>query len=220
MDSDMFSHEPPKGVYKGMIPFWISHSTMLSVLWPERLSQTSNARNGGKSLGSGGGLSSPIRHSSHTARFVSGSKAIAGGSLARISLNSCFSQGWRTALVQLVTPLMRTSPVRRVKQCQDLGCAIANILVRVTVGLALGCPRFPAIGNGLEWPGFIFGPDAQAEGFAAAIGKLDQVFFPSVSGSVTSTTPSLRLRGTVPVLHQVRSFCQVQPASCNTHQIV
>jgi len=108
----------------------------------------------------------------------------------------------------------------RVKQCQNLGYAISNILVGVTVRLALGCPRFPAIGNSSERPCFIFCPDAQAKRLTNAIGKLDQVFFPTVSGSVTSTTPSLRLRDTVPVLHQVRSFCQVQPASCNTHQIV
>ena len=112
MDSDIFNHEPPNGVYKGMIPFWISHSTMLGVLWPERLSQINNARNGGKSLGSGGGLSNPVRQISHSARLDSGSRSLAGGSSARISLHSCLSQGWRTALVQLVTPLTRTCQVR------------------------------------------------------------------------------------------------------------
>lgn len=111
MDSDILSHEPPKGVYRGMTPFWISHSTMLGVLWPERLSQINNARRGGRSLGSGTGLSSPMRQISHTARLVSGAKSIAGGSTARISLHCCFSQGWRTALVQLVTPLIRTCPL-------------------------------------------------------------------------------------------------------------
>jgi len=66
----------------------------------------------------------------------------------------------------------------------------------------------------------IFRPDTQTQPLADCVRLLDQVFFPSASGSRTSTTPSLRLRVTVPVLHHVRSFCQVQPASCKTHQIV
>ena len=108
----------------------------------------------------------------------------------------------------------------RVKQCQDLGGTIANVFMRMLTGFAFQLPSMACIWNGLERSSFILGPCAQTERLSEAIGTLDQVFFASVSGSVTWTTFPLRLRGTVPVLHQVRSFCQVQPASCNTHQMV
>ena len=45
-------------------------------------------------------------------------------------------------------------------------------------------------------------------------------FFTAASGSVTSTTPALRFRLTLPVSHQLASLCQVQPASRNTSQMV
>jgi hypothetical protein len=34
IDSVMFNQEPPRGVYYGMIPCWISQSTKIGVLWP------------------------------------------------------------------------------------------------------------------------------------------------------------------------------------------
>jgi hypothetical protein len=45
-------------------------------------------------------------------------------------------------------------------------------------------------------------------------------FFALASASWTLTSPRLRLRMATPVWHQVRSFCQVMPASCSTAQIV
>jgi hypothetical protein len=112
MDSVIFNQEPPSGVYKGMIPCWISHSTILGVLWPVRLSQTNNSRSRGKSLGSGGGSSKPAHQHSHRVRFVSGLKSSAAdGSSSRMAPSSSFSQGCKMALVQLVMPLTRTCPV-------------------------------------------------------------------------------------------------------------
>ena len=106
MDSVMFNQEPPKGVYKGMIPCWNSHSTMLGVLWPVRLSQTNSIRSRGKSLGNGGGSSNPAHQHSHRAWFVSGSRsAVTGGSVFTRAFSFSFSQGCKTALLQLVTPL-------------------------------------------------------------------------------------------------------------------
>jgi hypothetical protein len=81
--------------------------------------------------------------------------------------------------------------------------------MRLLFGLPFQLPLLAGIGHGLKWPGFVWGPDAQPAGFPQAIGVLDQVFFAAVSGSVTSTRPSLRLRLTFPVRHQVRERCQV-----------
>ena len=111
IDSVMFSQEPPRGVYNGMIPCWINQSTMPGVLWPARLSQTNSIRSGGRSSGNAGGLSSPTRQTSHNARLISGSRLSGGeGKSARMALNSCCNHGCRTAFVQLVIPLTRTCP--------------------------------------------------------------------------------------------------------------
>jgi len=40
------------------------------------------------------------------------------------------------------------------------------------------------------------------------------------SGSWTSTSPCLRRRLATPVVHHLRSRCQLRSAACNTHQIV
>ena len=106
------------------------------------------------------------------------------------------------------------------KQCQEFGCAVAHIFVRLLFGLTLRLPALPLVGNGLEWSGFVLRPNAQPQRLSDGVSLLDQVFFASASGSVTSTATPFRLRVTVPVLHQVRSFCQVQSASCSTHPIV
>jgi len=111
IDSAMFNQEPPKGVYNGMTPCWISQSTKIAVLCPLRLSQIKSIRNGGKSSGSDRGLSSPAHQHSHNARFVSGSRSSGGlGRSVRMALNSCCSQGCKTVFGQLVTPLTRTCP--------------------------------------------------------------------------------------------------------------
>jgi len=111
IDSVMFNQEPPKGVYSGMMPCWISQSTKLDVLWPLRLSQINSMRSGGKSSGNGGGVSSPARQHSHKARLVFESKSSDGvGRSDRMSPSSCCNQGCKTAFVQLVTPLTRTCP--------------------------------------------------------------------------------------------------------------
>ena len=52
----MFNQLPPNGVYNGRIPRDNSHATNASVLWPARLSNTNNTRNGGNSAGNATGL--------------------------------------------------------------------------------------------------------------------------------------------------------------------
>ncbi len=81
-------------------------------------------------------------------------------------------------------------------------------------------PGLTRIRCGLKRASVVLGPDTQPQRFPAAIGILNQVFFAVLSGSMTSTRPVLRLRVAVPVGHQVRLCCQVEPASCKTHPIV
>ena len=49
MLSAMFSHDPPTGVYSGMIPCANSQQTNSGVLCPARLSSTRSIRSGGNS---------------------------------------------------------------------------------------------------------------------------------------------------------------------------
>ena len=93
-------------------------------------------------------------------------------------------------------------------------------LMRLPLGLPLAGPTLPWIGHRLKWPSLVGRPDRQTELFAGLVRLLDQLFLGAVSGSVTSTTPALRLRWTLPVSHQVRLACQVKPASCKTVKMV
>ena len=89
---------------------------------------------------------------------------------------------------------------------EELGRAVAKILVRLARRLALGLPGWAGMGNGLEWPSLVGAPDRQAQRLTGAIGVLDQLFFDSASGSVTIAVPRFRLRSADPVGHQVRLF--------------
>jgi hypothetical protein len=71
--------------------------------------------------------------------------------------------------------------------------------MRITVRVQLKLPTAAGIGGRRIRPGFVHAPHRQSEGFAYAISRLNQRFFSSVLGSVTSTIPTLRLRRTVPV---------------------
>jgi hypothetical protein len=52
----------------------------------------------------------------------------------------------------------------------------------------------------------VFRPDRER---LLRVGRFDQLFLASASGSWTVTAPALRLRTAVPVSHQLRSCCQV-----------
>jgi len=108
MDSAIFSHEPPKGVYKGMIPWLKNHYTKSGDLCPLRLSRTSNKRKAGSASGNVGFSASPSNHISYSAGLASGAKVGGTGNLAKMSVNSCFNQGCNTAFGQLVTPFTLT----------------------------------------------------------------------------------------------------------------
>ena len=79
----------------------------------------------------------------------------------------------------------------------------------LVLGLTLFLPGLTLIWCGLKRASFVLGPNTQPQRFAEQVGILNQVFFAVVSGSVTSTTPALRLRVAVPVGHQERLCCQV-----------
>src|SRR3954467_948314 len=64
--------------------------------------------------------------------------------------------------------------------------------------------------HGLKRPGFVLAPNGQPKLGAQCVGLLDQLFLAAASGSLTRTTPCLRLRIATPVSHQVRLFCPAQ----------
>ena len=74
--------------------------------------------------------------------------------------------------------------------------------------------------HGLERAGLVLTPDRQPKLRALRVGLLDQLFLARASGSLTRTTPCLRRRVATPVWHQVRLFCQLNPAACRVRQIV
>src|SRR5215210_2416591 len=107
------------------------------------------------------------------------------------------------------------------KQGQDLGCAAADVFVRLRRRSPSRVPRYAGMRHGLKGAGLVLTPDRQPKLCAERVGLLDQLFFAAVSGSLTRTAPTcLRLRITTPVSHQVRLFCQLRPASCRVRQIV
>src|SRR4051795_3565072 len=91
-----------------------SHSTRSGVLWPVRLSHTSNSRSGGRSCGNVKGLVRPACHTAQAAGVAAGScDGAGGGSSARIALRRSRSHGCRTALVPRAADCSRTWPVLR-----------------------------------------------------------------------------------------------------------
>src|SRR3954467_15375396 len=94
-----------------MTPCAHSHSTRSGVLWPVRLSHTSNSRSGGRLCGRGKGLVRPPCHTFHAARVTAGSReGTGGGSSARIALRRSRNHGCRTAFVQRAADCSRTWP--------------------------------------------------------------------------------------------------------------
>ncbi len=67
---------------------------------------------------------------------------------------------------------------------------------------------------------FVLTPDLKTQFFTYRIRLLDCFFLASASAFMTVTRPALRTRCTSPVRHQVRSACQLYPASCSTRPMV
>src|SRR3954463_6430049 len=87
----------------------------------------------------------------------------------------------------------------RMKQGQDLGCAAADVFVRLLGRVFARLPRHPGMGHGLEGAGLVLTPDREPKLRAQRVGLLDQPLFTAASGSLTRTTPCLRLRIAMPV---------------------
>ena len=79
------------------------------------------------------------------------------------------------------------------------GDAVSHLVARFNAeGTAALTPR-----HGGGHP-VVYGPAERQRILAEAVGVLDQLFFDSASGSVTTTAPALRRRRAVPVGHHVR----------------
>ncbi len=85
------------------------------------------------------------------------------------------------------------------EQGQQFGGSIATVFMRLTNGMTIECPTVAGIGFGLIRSGFIFTPHTQPARFSDDIGFLYQLFFASLSGSVTTSEPAFRFRTTWPV---------------------
>src|SRR3954449_9557886 len=106
------------------------------------------------------------------------------------------------------------------EQGQDLGCAAPDVFVRLGCRLAARPPRHTGMRHGLEGAGLVLAPDREPKLRPQRVGLLDQLFWAIASGSLTRTTPGLRVRITTPVSHQVRLFCQLRPPACKVRPIV
>src|SRR3989440_3794457 len=108
----------------------------------------------------------------------------------------------------------------RAEQGQEFGCAAADVLMRLAKRLALRSPGLTGLRDGLVRAGLILTPHGNPYAFSDVVGEFDEPLFTSVCGSMTVTTPALRLRCAVPVGHQVRVRWYELPASCSTRRMV
>ena len=106
------------------------------------------------------------------------------------------------------------------EQGQDLGCAAPDVFVRLLGRVFARLPRHAGMRHGLKGTGLVLTPDREPKLRPQRVGLLNQLFWAIASGSLTRTTPCLRWRIATPVSHQVRLFCQLNPASCRVRQMV
>ena len=92
--------------------------------------------------------------------------------------------------------------------------------MRLLCGLPFWLPARSRVRQCLIGPGFILRPGRQSKLLANLVRLLNQVFFATVSGSVTVTLPFFRFRTTLPVSHHERDFCQLYPCSSKTARMV
>src|SRR3712207_892752 len=106
------------------------------------------------------------------------------------------------------------------EQGQNLGCAAADVLVRLGGRVFARLPRHTTMRHGLKGTGLVLTPDREPKLCAQRVRLLDQPLFTAASASPSVTVPCLRRRVTTTVWHQVRLFCQLSPAACRVRQIV
>ena len=108
----------------------------------------------------------------------------------------------------------------RSKQGEQFSSSTPLIVVGLVLGVAHGLPAFARIGHRLKGARLILAPNLETQRCTQRVGLFYEFFFASASGSTTVTEPVVRWRTAWPVGHQLRSRCQVNPASCSTRQIV
>ena len=79
------------------------------------------------------------------------------------------------------------------EQGQDLGCAAPDVFVRLGCRLAARPPRHTGMRHRLEGAGLVLAPDREPKLRPQRVGLLDQLFLAIASGSLTRTTPCLRV---------------------------
>src|SRR5436190_21021834 len=97
------------------------------------------------------------------------------------------------------------------EQGQDLGRATADVFMRLGGRVFARLPGYAGMRHGLERPRLVLAPDRQPKLGAEHVGSLDQPLFTAASGSLTRTTPCLRLHITTPVSHQAPLLRQLRP---------
>src|SRR3954449_12405867 len=136
-----------------MIPCAHSHSTKSGVLWPVRLSHTSNSRSGGKSCGKVKGIVRPACHTAQAACVAATScDDPEGGSSARIALRRSRSHGCRTALVPRVADCSRTWPEAGWNRVRILVVPPRMYSCGCVAGRPRGCHDTPECGTAWKGP--------------------------------------------------------------------
>src|SRR5436190_2768411 len=100
------------------------------------------------------------------------------------------------------------------EQGQDLGRAAADVFVRLGGRVLARLPGYAGMRHGLKRPRLVLAPDREPQLGATHVGSLDQPLFTAASGSLTRTTPCLRVRITTPVSHQSPRCREPRPTSC------
>ena len=116
----------------------------------------------------------------------------------------CFEPGMQHRIRSMLDSFGSHFSRGRAKQGQQFRRSISELFMRLLFWFARLMPVTSRRRNRLRGSGLILTPQRDACLFCGLVGPLNHAFFPSVFGSCTRTTPSLRLRSTVPVWHQVR----------------
>ncbi len=66
---------------------------------------------------------------------------------------------------------------QRLARQEQVGRAVADVLVRLAIGFPLGPPGLAGLGDGLKRSSLIGAPDRKPQSLAKSIGVLNQIFF-------------------------------------------
>ena len=115
------------------------------------------------------------------------------GNSARIALRRSRSHGCSTAFVQRSADCSRTWPEAGWNRVRILVVPPRIYSCGCLAGRAARLPRHTRMRHRLERTGLVLTPDRESQLRAGCVGLLDQLFLAAASGSLTRTTPCLRL---------------------------